>query len=206
MPLIAFEGLDGSGKSTLIRAVSERLARHAPLLLREPGGTLLGDQLRALVRGGSGVAPTDVSELMLFAAARHQLVSERIDPALIEGRLVLIDRFTDSTVAYQAFGRGLDLDAVLRVVRLSSGGIDPQLTVLLELDESVRRERLSARGSMDRFESAGAAFDRRVAEGYRHLVRGAPERFLCLDAAKPVADLADAVCAELASRAIASAA
>lgn len=204
MPLVSFEGLDASGKSTLIRVVAERLAHHGPLVLREPGGTLLGDQMRALVRGGAGAEPTPTAELMLFAAARSQLIHERIRPALLEGRLVLIDRFTDSTVAYQAYGREMDLDGVLRIVRMTADGIVPHLTIWIDVPEAVRLKRLQSRGATDRFERAGRPFDQRVAAGYAAICRAEPERVLRVDGARDVDALADAVCAALAARAIAT--
>lgn len=204
MPLITFEGMDGVGKSTLIRNVSDALAAHAPVVLREPGGTLLGDQLRAMLRASTGAEPTPECELMLFAGARHQLIHERIRPALLEGRVVLLDRFTDSTVAYQAYGRELDLDTVLRVCRFAAAGVTPAMTVLLQMDEAARLSRVKRRGAEDRFERAGRAFDLRVAEGYAAVARAEPERFLILDGADEPGALCDQVIDALAQRAIAT--
>jgi dTMP kinase len=160
---IVFEGIEGSGKSTQ----AERLAASlGALLTREPGGTALGEKLRAhLLESTEAIDP--YAELLMMVAARAQHVAEKIEPALIAGRDVVCDRYDGSTLAYQGFGRGLDLSAVRRACELANHGLAPDLVVLLDLPLEIAFARLSQK--RDRFESEGRLFHQRIADGYRAL-------------------------------------
>ncbi len=181
---ITFEGIDYSGKSTQIQLLADRLQREGreTIVLREPGGTPVSEAIRALLLDRKHLGMTEWSELFLFSAARAQLVREVVRPALAAHRVVLCDRFYDSSTAYQGYGRGLDLDHVRRINSIATGGLAPDLTFIVELsvEESVRR-RLLARGSADRMESSGEEFYRRVADGYRTIAAAEPKRCILVD-------------------------
>ncbi|MBI4328243.1 MAG: dTMP kinase [Chloroflexi bacterium] len=200
---ITFEGGEGTGKTTQARILAERLA--PALLLHEPGGTPLGEALAAWLReSGREVSfprflrpwsrrkswgrLDSVTELFLFAAARAQLVASVIRPALEWGDTVICDRFADSTVAYQGYGRGLDLAQVAQVNALATQGLRPHLTVLLGLsvEEGLRR----TRGASHRMEQEGAAFHERVRQGYLEMARQEPDRWLVLNARLPIEETA----------------
>ena len=186
---VTFEGGDGAGKSTQLAALAERFhdAHRSVVTCREPGGTALGERLReALFARSDG--PTPAAELLVFAAARAQLVEEVIRPALTSGAVVLCDRFADSTVAYQQFGRGLDAAVVAAVNAAATGGLTPDLTVLLDMparDALVRNHG----GETDYMERLDLDFHERVRAGYRELATGAPERWLVLDATRPAGEI-----------------
>jgi dTMP kinase len=170
--LITFEGIEGAGKSTVIAALGEELqARGVPVLLtREPGGTRLGDALRAIfVDPLAQIDP--LAEVMLVNASRAQLVSEVISPALKAGRVVLCDRFFDATLAYQGYGRGLDVQMLADVCLVATQRIAPDLTILLDIPADVSAERLRARGGDDRLEREDTAFHARVRAGYLSLAQ-----------------------------------
>ena len=177
---ITFEGLDGSGKSTqaeLLRAALEAEGRRV-VLTREPGGTELGERVRALLLDGGEIAPW--TEAMLFAAARAELVERVIAPALEDGADVISDRYVDSSLAYQGIARGLGVEAVLELNLHATRGLLPDRTILLLLDpvESARRA-----GETDRIEREGGAFRASVDAAFRELAELFPERILPLDAA-----------------------
>ena len=187
---ISFEGGDGAGKSTQARQLQRRLVAlgHRVTLLAEPGGTPLGQRLRRLLKF-SGIPIASESEALLFLASRAQLVRERIRPALARDEVVICDRYADSTLAYQGYGRGLDLEQLRRLNELATGGLSPALTVLLDLPvEEARRRR---RQAGDRIEKEGAGepgtrstFHSRVRQGYLALARREPERWLVVDATR----------------------
>ncbi len=185
---IVFEGGDGSGKSTQARGLLQRLRRREldAVLTHEPGGTPLGESLRRLVKSGPALAP--VSELFLFEAARAQLVGSVIRPALAEGRIVVADRYVASTVAYQAYGRELDRNLVDTLNREATGGLTPDLTVLLDVSVDTALSRIERTGN-DTFDRAPRDFHRRVREGYRAQAEANPDKWLVLDGAKPKRDL-----------------
>jgi len=132
---ITFEGPEGSGKTTQIRRLAEHLrsADHDVLLIREPGGTPIGDQIRAVLHDIANTAMVSEAEILLFSASRAQLVGQLIRPALAQGTIVLCDRFADSTLAYQGYGRGLDLDALRQITEFATGGLSPDLTLYLDI-------------------------------------------------------------------------
>lgn len=188
-PFIVFEGLDGSGKSTQARALLGRLKRRglSVLLTHEPGGTPLGEALRRWLKGKKNFSP--VAELSLFIAARAQLINDVVRPALETGVTVIADRYVASTVAYQGYGRGLDLDLILTLNRAATDGLTPDLTVLLDIPPEVALDR-KARPMADAFEAAPSDFHRRVREGYFAQVAQDQRSWLKLDARQPQKALA----------------
>ena len=179
---ITIEGLDGCGKSTQAARLADWLeARTGRGVLRtfEPGGWG-GGALRSLILAGD--VPDDRTELLLFLADRSGHLASVVLPALSEGRIVLCERYSDSTLAYQVWGRGLS-EAFVATLIASCGFVTPDLTVLLDVDAGTAERRLEGRGSSDRIESTGRAFMTRVAEGYRELALRSPERIVAVDAA-----------------------
>ncbi len=188
--LVALEGIDGCGKSTQARLLAERLDAVATF---EPGATPLGASLRSLLldRDGSPVATR--TEALLMAADRAQHVADVIDPALAAGRWVVSDRFSASTFAYQGFGRGLDRDGLEALVGWATGGLRPDLTILFDLPVEEAAARRGVSGTDDRMEAEGLDFQRRVADGYRTLAAREPDRWVVVDASRPVPAVAAAV-------------
>jgi dTMP kinase len=196
--LITIEGLDGAGKTTLAEglASSLRAGGREVQLLREPGGVVLSERIRALVKDPALVVDPR-AEALLYAAARAQLVAERVQPALAGGAWVLLDRFVDSSLAYQGGGRGLGVDAVRAVNAFATGGLVPDRTLLLRVDPRTREVRQAARGEApDRLEREDGSFFAAIAAAYDALAAAEPERFRVLDAgAAPEAVLAAALAA-----------
>jgi len=199
---ITIEGPDGSGKSTQIDLLVAWLReRTQPVLVtREPGGTPVGEAMRAILLDPvrhAGLA--DETELFLFAAGRAQHVRERILPALQREEIVVASRYADATEAYQGFGRGLPLALVTQVNFLATGGLLPDLTMILDIDsaEGLRRARAVTKetpaGEMDRIEAAGLAFHQRVRDGYLAIARREPGRCMVMDGARPIAAVAHAI-------------
>lgn len=188
--LVTFEGGEGSGKSTQVERLAEWLSGRGfeVVTAREPGTTAVGEMVRRIVleTAPEGLAPG--AELALYLAARAQLVAEVVEPALAAGRIVLLDRYGDSSVAYQGYGRGLDPARVAEWTRWVSGGIDPDLTVLIDVPVGDGARRRGARPP-DRLERAGEAFHERVREGYRALAAAEPERFCVIDGRKGIDDI-----------------
>lgn len=199
--LVTFEGIEAAGKSTLIAALAEDLRNggDAVLVTREPGGTPLGDSLRAVFLDPA-LRIDPIAEVMLLNAARAQLVADVIAPALKERTIVLCDRFFDATVAYQAYGRGLDLEAVLDLCLAATHRIAPELTFLIDVPVELSRERVRARGGADRLEREDAAFHARVRDGYLRLAERFSNRFVILDGTRPPELLASLASGELALR------
>jgi dTMP kinase len=194
--LITIEGLDGAGKSTLAGALTEALSvRGRPVVaLREPGGVALSERIRALV-ADPALTVDPRTEALLYAAARAQLAAERIRPALQRGAWVLLDRFVDSSLAYQGAGRALGIDAVRAVNAFATGGLCADRTLLLRVVPITGRARQATRGvAPDRLERAGEAFFATVAQAYDALAAADPERIRVIDAgATPDAVLAAAL-------------
>jgi dTMP kinase len=182
---ITFEGGEGSGKSFQSRALYRRLIKEAvpALLTHEPGGTDIGEKISRLLKWSQTADITPLTELMLFNASRAQLVNEVINPALLEGKVVVCDRFTDSTVCYQGFGRGLDTGMVMAVNASATRGLKPNLTVLLDIPIELGFAR-KAGDKRDRFEQEDIDFHIRVRRGFLKLAVEEPERWLVVDAAQ----------------------
>jgi dTMP kinase len=184
---VTFEGGEGTGKSTQIARLAARLGARGlePVITREPGGTPLAEGIRALLLD-RGRAPGPVAEAFLMEAARADLVAQVIRPALAAGRVVLCDRYDDSTLAYQGAGRGLDPEALRAWNRAATGGLTPDLTLLFDLDPAAGlARRAGAEGETNRLDREPREFHARVREGYLALARAEPGRFLVLDASLP---------------------
>ena len=197
-PFITFEGLDGSGKSSHLRAVADRLASagHDVCVTREPGGTALGTAIRNVFLDPQWGQLDGAVELMLVFASRRQHLVEVIEPALAAGRIVLCDRFTDSTYAYQGAGRGVPFDVIDGVDELATGRRRPDRTILLDLPADVARSRGQAstrEGGIDRIDAEELAFYQRVREGFLELVRREPERYRVADSVPPPGVVREAV-------------
>lgn len=205
---ITFEGIEGSGKSTLLYNVAAAMRRsgHDPVMTREPGGTSLGVALRKVLLDPEMEKICSMAELMLFAADRAQHVEQVILPALEAGQIVLCDRYSDATIAYQGHGRGLPIEDITAVDRQARKGTAPHMTVLLDLPVQTGLLRARARNdeasdsSESRIDEEEMAFHKRVGEGYLMLAGSQPERFLVLDATEKPERLEELVMAEIRSR------
>ncbi len=188
---ITFEGIDGSGKTTQLQALRRMIEQSGRevLLVREPGGTMIGEKIRAILLDKENIVMSRETELLLYEAARSQIVREVILPALFEGKMVICDRFFDSSTAYQGYGRGLDLEDVSFLNRFATGGLEPDLTFLLDISAGDARERMNGRDSADdRLEMEGLVFMKAVREGYLELAKK-NDRFVYLDAMRPAFEL-----------------
>jgi dTMP kinase len=196
--LITIEGIDGAGKSTLARALAESIASHGHRveLLREPGGVELSERIRALVKDPA-LAVSARAEALLYAAARAQLVQERVQPLLDEGALVLLDRYVDSSLAYQGVARELGVEHVRQINDFATGGLHPDRTLLLRLSPAAGRERQAGRDELpDRLEREDETFFACIAAAYDELAAAEPQRIRVLDASfTPATVLADALSA-----------
>lgn len=186
--LIALEGGEGAGKSRLHAALGERLREqaHSVVLTREPGGTALGEQVRALVLAHAAVGDA-TAELLLFEAARAHLVATVIRPALEAGAIVLCDRFAASSIAYQCYGRGLDRVVVEQANAIATGGLAPDLTLLLDVPVSVGLARRGEAGSANHFDHEALAFHERVRGAFLDLAREGGDAWRIIDATRPFA-------------------
>ncbi len=193
--LIVFEGGEASGKSTQAARLAEAFGA---VLTREPGGTALGERLRDLLLDAATGELDPRTELLLMAAARAEHVARVIRPALDAGRDVVCDRYSASSVAYQAYGRGLAPGEVARVSRWATGGLEPDLVVLLDLDATTRAARLG--GDHDRLEAAGETFHERVSQAFRDLAAAEPDRWVVLDGSRGIDELADEIAATVTER------
>ncbi len=188
---ITFEGGEGSGKSRQSRVLARRLRRRGTVvvLTHEPGGEPLAVRLRRLLKGDTPLTPE--AELLLFAASRAQLTTRVIRPALEAGQVVVCDRYADSTLAYQGYGRGLDMDSIRAANRMATGGLTPHLTVLLDVPAEVGLARKHA--DNDRFIREPLPFHQRVRQGYLELARSKPRRWLVVDATLPEKEIAGTI-------------
>jgi dTMP kinase len=189
---ITFEGPDGSGKTTQVAqtVAALRVKGYRVLHTREPGGTAIGDQIRHILHNLDNKAMHPRTELLLYSASRAQLAAEVIKPHLESGGLVICDRFFDSTFAYQGYGHGLDLATLRTITEFATGGLRPDLTLLLDIapeDGLQRRLSAVAKGEeWNRLDDMEMAFHRRVREGYFALMTAEPKRWVKIDAARPV--------------------
>ena len=188
MAFIVFEGGDGSGKSTQIKRLSGRLLRreHPYIITREPGGTPLGEQLRKILKTRTDLSP--LGELLLFVAARQQLLTQIIEPAIRSGKNIISDRFTASTIAYQGYGRGLDIANIVSLNKLVTGEIEPDLNILLDLAPEVALSRISER-KKDSFDNSELSFHKRVRQGFLDQAQSNKSKWLVLDANLPAKQL-----------------
>jgi dTMP kinase len=199
---ITFEGLEAAGKSTLIAALNDDLRSLGVnvLVTREPGGTPFGDRIRQIWLDPASEGIDPLTEALLISAARAQHVAAVIAPAARAGVTILCDRFFDATIAYQGFGRGLDVEMLLELSLLATSRIAPDLTFLLDIPAELSQARVAARGGADRFERQDLAFHARVRAGYQDLVKRFPQRFAVLDGTQPPAVVAAAARAAIAAR------
>jgi dTMP kinase len=183
---ISFEGPDGSGKSSQIPALAEFLREegHKVLLTREPGGTEIGDQVRQVLFDMRNKAMHPRSETLLFLASRAQIVEEVIRPALAEGKVVFSDRYADSTLAYQGYGHRADLEELRSIIHYATGGLTPDLTLLLDVDPEVGLSRRDSGGDWNRLDDYDLEFHQRVRDGYHKLAQTEPERWMIINAAQ----------------------
>ena len=204
---ITVEGPEGSGKSTQLQRLGEHFrAQRATVLTKEPGGTPIGDRIRAILLDSAAAGMDPMTELLLYAASRRQHVTEVISPALKSGSLVLCDRYTDATLAYQGYGRRLDLDRLKLLNEWATGGLKPDLTLLFDIDEEAGLRRAHARNAeMDvdegRFEAEDLRFHRRVREGYLAMAAAERARFAVIDGSGSIDEVFARTLAELQKRA-----
>lgn len=198
---ITVEGIDGCGKSTQARLIAAALeaAGHDVLRLREPGGVKISEQIREILLDPANAEMGDVCELLLYEAARAQLVHQVIRPALAAGKTVVCDRFYDSTTAYQAFADGLDRNMVSQANELAVDGCRPDLTLVFDLPVEDALRRRSGREAEDRLELKGLEFQERVAAGFRAVAVDEPDRVKLIDAGGSIAEVFSGVAAELRS-------
>ena len=199
---ITFEGPEGCGKTTQLPQLAAFLtaAGHEVVLTREPGGTPIGDQVRQVLLTTENTTMLPRTEILLFQASRAQLVEEVIRPQLAQGCIVLCDRFADSTIAYQGYGYDQDLDRLRTIVDFAVQGLKPDLTILLDLPVEVGLQRKSGDGKLNRLDAYDLAFHRRVRAGYHALAAAEPARWVTLDAARPLAEVQEAIRAVITGR------
>ena len=190
---VTFEGPEGSGKTTQIRLLAAWLSQRGAdvLLAREPGGTLISDGVRGLLLNPAHIEMRPETEILLFSAARAQLVGEVIRPHLARGGVVLCDRLADSTLAYKGYGRQLDLGVLRQITAFATGGLTPDLTICLDLPirEGLRRKQSGDQGEWNRFEREQLEFHERVRAGFLALASAEPARWLVVDAQQPVEEI-----------------
>lgn len=205
---ITFEGVEGSGKTTQIKQLADFLRARGirTTLTREPGGCPIADKIRAILLDADNTALCPLSELMLYAAARAQHVTEVIAPSLALGNVVLCDRFCDATVAYQSFGRGIDRSVIDSLNLQACQGVSPDLTILVDCDAAVglararRRIEASSGPREERFELEELAFHQKVRAGYLQLATEQPERFLTINGAATIKEIFTAISTQVLTR------
>lgn len=193
---IVFEGVDGSGKSTQLKLLHNALMDKGipTFTTREPGGTPVGEKIRDLLLDPNFSEMQERTEALLYAAARAQLVAQEIRPKLKAGSVVLCDRYIDSTLAYQGYGRGMDINFLAKINELATGNLWPRLTILLDIPPEEGLIRSRRVGPADRLEKESLSFYTKVREGYLDLSRRRPEGYLVLDARRPLEELQETIC------------
>lgn len=185
---ITMEGPDGSGKTTQIDLLKKYLEYkgYDIVIAREPGGTVIGEAIREIILNPEYEEMGHMTELLLYASARAQLVNQVIKPALAEGKAVICDRFVESSAVYQGIGRGLGVDTVYEVNNYALGDVQPKLTIFMDLDAEEGIKRKKQQAELDRMEKEDLSFHKRVVDGYRQLARLYPERIVPIDATLPI--------------------
>ncbi len=195
---ITLEGPEGSGKSTQARLLADYLRTECNedvLLTREPGGTAIGDQIRQILHSHDNTAMTPRTEMLLYNAARAQIVTQVIRPALAANKIVISDRYADSTLAYQGYGRGLDLNAVKQIIELATGGLKPDLTFYIDIsvEEGLARRKSGMQNGeeFNRMDALSREFYERVRAGYEALIQAEPQRWIRIDGAPDAEQVQD---------------
>lgn len=199
---ITLEGPEGSGKTSQIGPLAKVIeqAGYDVILTREPGGTEIGDQVRQVIMDLKNTEMYPATEILLFQASRAQLVNQVIRPSLTAGKVILCDRYTDSTLAYQGYGHQTDLDELTRIVNFATGGLKPDLTILMDIDIEEGLKRRSGDGeSWNRMDAYEIAFHKRVRAGYHQLAAEEPERWIIIDCSRGLEEIQ----AELAEKVLA---
>ncbi len=193
---ISFEGLDGSGKTTQAALLTEKLRGQHYIVefFREPGGTEISERIREILLDKKNLGMSQITELFLFSAARAQLISQVIKPALLDSKIVICDRYVDSTTAYQGYGRGLRLGAVKTINTVATYGLMPEMTFLIDVPIDMIIERRHKSGvAIDRMESSGREFYAKAREGYLELAKEEPKRVLVIDGSRSVEDVQEEI-------------
>jgi dTMP kinase len=202
---ITLEGPEGSGKTSQMAPLADFMRQQGQgvLVTREPGGTPISDQIRAIIMKMDNTAMHPRTEILLFLAARAQLVAQVIRPALEAGKVVICDRYADSTLAYQGYGHGNDLDLLRRLLGFATGGLQPDLTLLLDVDveDGIRRKQ-SGGSEWNRMDAYTLAFHQRVRQGYLELAHAEPARWVIVDASQPPATVQAVLRQALAARSV----
>ena len=188
---ITVEGIEGAGKTTCMQVVTEVIEHQGinAIHTREPGGTVLGEDLRSLLLGHNHTGMSDDAELLMMFAARAEHIAQKIQPALDDGKWVLCDRFTDATYAYQGYGRGIPLEKIAGLENWVQGELRPDLTLLMDLPVEVGMERAGKRSAPDRFESEAWDFFERIRQGYLSIAAEQPSRVKVIDASQDLPDV-----------------
>lgn len=199
---ITLEGPEGSGKTSHVKPLADWLSAqgHKVYATREPGGTSIGEQIRAVIHDLKNVEMHPRAETLLYQAARAQIVEQVIRPRLAAGEIVLCDRYADSTIAYQGYGHQQDLEQVRALVRYATGGLVPDLTVLLDVDVEVGLKRKTKNGEWNRLDAYTVEFHQRVRKGYLELAQSEPARWVIVDAGQPWQKVQEEIRSVMAAR------
>jgi len=199
---ITMEGPDGSGKTTQIDLLKKYLEHRGYdiVIAREPGGTTIGEAIREIILNPDYKEMGHMTELLLYASARAQLVNQVIKPALAEGKAVICDRFVESSAVYQGIGRGLGVDTVYEVNNFALGDVKPKLTIFMDLDAEDGIKRKKKQAELDRMEQEDLSFHKRVVEGYRQLAKLYPERIVPINATLPIDEIHSMIVQEVEQR------
>lgn len=192
---ISFEGIEGTGKTTQARLLAERLSKagYSVILTKEPGGTTIGNKIRDVLLQPEHKGMFYLTELLLYNADRAQHLKELILPAISEGKIVITDRFSDSTVAYQGYGRGIDISLIKSIDEIATGGIKPDITILFDLDVETGLKRNRDINKIDRLELEDMEFHKKVRKGYLQIANKEPERIRIIDASMPIDQITEKI-------------